>query len=95
MRNIMKSTSRMLGGFKARDTRRRNELRRKALDYFTKVAQANGWYLPAIISRPKDDWGHGDCCVELCISWGDGYLSRWFKTWAEAGDYLIEIAPHC
>ncbi|GAI73556.1 unnamed protein product, partial [marine sediment metagenome] len=58
-------------------------------------ARANGWWLPAIVSHPKDDWGHGECCVELCISWGEEYVSRWFKIRAEAYDYLIDIAPHC
>ena len=95
MRNIMKSTNRMLGGFKARNTRWLNNLRRKALDYHQKVDQEMGWYLTTIIPLPKDDWGHGDCCVELCIGAKDGYLPRWFKTWADAGDYLIDIAPHC
>ncbi|MBA7545498.1 hypothetical protein ES705_37867 [subsurface metagenome] len=91
----MKSTSRMLGGFKARDTRRRNQLRLKALDYFRRMAQVESWGLPAVILHPKDDWGHGECCVELSLDWGNGYVHRWFRNWAETTDYLIEIAPHC
>lgn len=91
----MKSTTRMIGAWRGWDTRRQNELRRKALVYFTGLARTNGWYLPTIIAHLKDDWGHGDCCVELCIDWGGGYLSRWFKTRADASDYLIDIAPKC
>ena len=89
----MKSTSRMLGGFKARNTRWLNNLRRKALAYHQKLDREMGWYETTILIHPKDDWG--DTRVELCIGQKDRYLSRWFKTWAEAGDYLIDIAPHC
>ena len=85
----------MLGGFKARNTRWLNNLRYKALDYQGKMDREMGWYETTIISHPKDDWGHGDCCVELCIGYKDRYLSRWFKTRAEALDYLIDIAPRC
>lgn len=92
----IKSTNRMLGGFKARDTRRLNELRRKALAWFTKLARANNWYEPCILKHLQDDWGHGDCTVELCLDWGEGeHVSRWFRSWGEATDYLIEIAPKC
>lgn len=85
----------MLGGFKARNTRWLNDLRRKALTYHQSQDREMGWYKTVILMHPKDDWGHGDCCVELCIGQERSYLSRWFKTREEAGDYLIEIAPHC
>lgn len=91
----MKSTNRMLGGFKARNTRWLNNLRRKALAYHQKLDREMGWYLTVIDTHPKDDWGYGDCCVELCIGQEGRYLSRWFRTRADAGDYLIDIAPHC
>lgn len=78
----------MLGGFKARDTRWLNELRRKAFGYFISLAKATGSGLPAILRHSE-----GGC--ELSIDLGDGYRFRRFKTWTEAGDYLIDIAPHC
>jgi len=94
-RDKMKSTARMIGAWKGWDSRRRNQLRMRALGWFTELAKANKYCLPAIIKHPKDDWGYGTRHVELCLNWGDGYVSRWFDTWAEAADYLIDIAPKC
>lgn len=86
----------MIGAWKGWETRRQNELRVKVLHWFEELARANNWWLPTIIKHQKDDWGHGDCSVELCLDWGEGgYVFRWFKTWSEATDYLIEIAPRC
>jgi len=84
----MKSTARMLGGFKARDTRRHNEIRLKSLDYFKKEAIAMGWGLPNILRHPEGGF-------ELSIDFGHGYRFLRFETWHEATDWLIGIAPHC
>ena len=94
-RNIMKSTSRMLGGFKARDTRRRNELRCKAFAYFTKQAIALGRYLPTIGHCKEPNISHSRAGWYLTLDVGNGYNQLRFETWAEAMDWLISLAPHC
>lgn len=95
VRNIMKSTNRMLGGFKARNTRWLNEIRHKAFEYFTNQARVNGWGLPTISVCKEPDIHHDRVGTYLSLDFGKGYIELRFNTWAETMDWLIELAPHC
>jgi len=91
----VKSTSRMLGGFKAQDTLRENRLRLKALDYFRKLAITSGRGLPSISHCKKPDIHHTRAGWYLTMNYREGYKELRFGTWAELGDWLIRLAPHC
>ena len=91
----MKSTARMMGGFKARDTRRCNELRRKAFDYFVKLAKAMGRGSPSISHCKEPDIHHRRAGWYLTMDYKDGYKELRFDGWVELGDWLVGLAPHC
>lgn len=91
----MKSTARMLGGFKARDTRWLNELRRKAFAYFGQQASALERGLPAIDHAKRPNIHHNRAGWYLFVDSENGYNQVRFDTWAEAMDFLISLAPHC
>lgn len=79
----MKSTARMMGGFKATETRRLNQLRQKAMAKLREIATSEGWMLPAILTI--------DGGVELGYEYGSGRRFIKFNNHTEALDYVLSI----
>ena len=93
--DAVKSTTRMTGAWRGWDTRRQNMLRDKALEYFRKQAIALGWYLPSISHAKEPNIHHSRAGWYLSMDVGQGYKELRFDSWAELGDWLISLAPHC
>ena len=79
----MKSTTRILAGYKAGRTRWQNQLRQKAISKLREIATSEGWMLPAIL---KIDNG-----VELGYEYGSGRRFIKFSNRVEALDYVLSI----
>jgi len=79
----MKSTTKILAGYKARRTRRLNQLRQKAINKLREISINESWMLPSIL---KVDGG-----VELGYEYGSGRRFIKFSNYGEALDYVLSI----
>lgn len=79
----MKSTTRIIAGYKAGRTRWQNQLRQKAMSKLREIATSEGWMLPAIL---EIDGG-----AELGYEYGNGRRFLKFSNRSEALDYVLAI----
>ena len=84
----MKSTTRMLAGFKAGRTRRLNQLRQRCWDKLCEISREETNFYPNIL--PLAEGG-----VELSYDMGNGRRFSAFKTREEAKDYVVGIFCWC
>lgn len=91
----IKSTARMVGAWRGWDTRRRNQLCHRALEYFRKQAIALGRGLPSMGYCKEPDISHDRAGWYLAMDFGQGYKELRFDSRGELGDWLIRVAPHC
>ena len=80
----MKSTARMLAGYKATRTRRLNQLRQRAWDKLREVCVGEAHFIPSILPLPEGG-------VELGYDLGDGIRFKKFSTREEALDYVVSL----
>jgi len=83
MEAYMRSTARMLAGYKAGRTRKLNQLHQKAMSKLREIAISEGWMLPSIL---RVDGG-----VELGYEYGSGRRFIKFSNYGEALDYVLSI----
>lgn len=81
----MKSTARMLGGYKAGRTRRENQIRHRGFERLREIAMEEGYLLPGI--NPHPDGG-----FELSYAFDKEYwCTIRCSTIRECLDYIVEI----
>ena len=81
---VMKSTARMLGGYKAHRTRLLNNLRGKTWNKLREISIAESGWVPAILSLAEGGY-------ELSFDMGYGLREIKLKSRDEARDYVVSL----
>jgi len=83
----MKSTTRMLAGYKAGRTRRLNQLRQKVFGKLTEISIAESGWVPTITNQAEGGF-------ELWYDMGNGLRQLKFDSREEALDYVLSLFCH-